>query len=720
LIISLDGDFLDGGPQQAGMSRRWIDARRKAALNGKLLAMHAVAPAPTLTYAKADHHLPVAQSDLLPLARALLAELTSGGQPRQGPLGLWRGTVSDALQAARGRSVVLTGRQQSPELHHLVHKINEVLGNTGKTVLHTEPVLAQAEPLQDLVEAMRRGEVQTLVMLDTNPVYSAPADAEFGKLLDKVALKIHAGLYADETAIRSDWQLPVTHALESWGDARAYDGTVTFIQPAIERLYDTRDASEILSLMMDAEPSRALDLLRSHWRKQNSGGDFEAAWRRALLNGFVKDSAFQPQQVSVRDLPAGSSGTSTDQPQVEVLVRPDPTVWDGRFANNPWLQELPKPLSKVVWQNVIALPVKLAAQHKLNNGNLVTVHAGKQWVSGPVWITPGQDESTVVLYLGYGRRHVGSVGDGIGYDAYGMRRFDALWTLGSGKLESGHGGLSLATSQQLDEEDGEHYIRVQKFGGKPVGDDTAFTQPTLYRRAPNDGRSWGMVIDLDACTGCNACVMACQAENNIPVVGKDQFLEGRDMHWLRVDRYHSGPEANPDTRFQPIPCMHCELAPCELGCPVEATLHDDEGLNLMIYNRCIGTRACSAYCPYKVRHFNYLHYSQAPDSIQAQRNPEVTVRARGVMEKCTYCVQRIDAARIRADKEKRPIRDGEVETACANACPTQAIIFGDLLDKSSLVAKARANPRNYALLGELNTRPHTTYLAAFSPDKEEA
>ena len=679
--------------------------------------MHAVAPAPTLTFSKADYHLPVAQRDLLPLANALLAELGGGGQTQQGPHRQWVARVADALRQSRGRSIVLAGTHQTAALHRTVHQINAVLNNTGNTVVHTDPVLAQAEPFHALVDAMRQGKVSALFMLDTNPVYTAPADVGFSDLLQKVALKVHAGLHADETAIHSDWQLPLSHPLEVWGDARALDGTVTFIQPTIEPLYDSRSLGEILSTLLDAHPSHSLDQLRSYWRQQLPDNTFEATWREILLHGFVQDTALPAQTVQVQNTAAGSTQVHSSG-QIEVLVRPDPTIRDGSFANNAWLQETPKPLTKVVWQNVVALPIRLAAQHKLNNGDMVTVQVGKRSVTGPVWIEPGQHENTVVVYLGYGRSHAGSVADNIGYDAYQLRRLDALWQLGAGKIHNPGGGVSLATSQQLDREEGKTYIRVQEIGGKPVGDDKAFTQPTLYERAPNDGRSWGMVIDLDACTGCNACVVACQAENNVPVVGKDQFLEGRDMHWLRIDRYHIGSEANPDTRFQPIPCMNCEMAPCELGCPVEATLHDDEGLNLMIYNRCIGTRACSAYCPYKVRHFNYLHYSVAPYSIQAQRNPEVTVRARGVMEKCTYCVQRIEAARIRADKENRPIPDGEVVTACAGACPTQAIVFGDLLDKTSEVAKARANPRNYALLGELNTRPHTTYLAAFSPDEE--
>ena len=719
LIVSLDGDFLDAGPHQAGASRAWVEARRNATHTGKLLPMHAVAPMPTLTYAKADYRAPVAQRDLLPLANALLAELSGGGQRSGGPAAPWRSAAATALRAARGRSIVLTGAHQPAELHAAVHRINAALGNPGKTTFHTEPVLAQAEPFEDLVKALRAGQVAVLVMLDTNPVYTAPADAEFATLLPKAPLKIHAGLYADETASLSDWHLPLLHPLESWGDARALDGTVTLIQPTIEPLYDARSPIEILSLMLDPQPMSGYDSLRAFWHESSGGSDFEAAWHRMLLSGFVQNSALPPVAVQASPAPAGTLPTAS-RAGLEILLRPDPTVWDGSVANNAWLQELPKPLTKTVWENVITVAPRLAAQHKLNNGDIAVVQADKQWLAGPIWIQPGQHPDSIGLQLGYGRQRVGSVGEDIGYNAYKLRRFDALWQIGGATLRPGQGSTAIATSQQLDRQEGHDYVRMQPIGGKPVGDNSAFTQPTLYHRVESDGRAWGMVIDLDACTGCNACVVACQAENNVPVIGKEQFLAGRDMHWLRIDRYDTGPDDIADARFLPVPCMNCEQAPCELGCPVEATLHDSEGLNLMVYNRCIGTRACSAYCPYKVRHFNFLHYSEAPPSIQAQRNPEVTVRARGVMEKCTYCVQRIVAARIAADSQHRPIRDGEVVTACAAACPTQAITFGDLADKASAVAAARKDSRNYALLGELNTRPRTTYLAAFAPPEQKA
>jgi molybdopterin-containing oxidoreductase family iron-sulfur binding subunit len=713
LIVSLDGDFLDPGPQQAGASRAWAAARRRAMGEGRLLAMHAVAPSPTLTSAKADYHLPVAQRDMLTLAHALLAKATGGA----GPIGQWTDTVVAALAGAQGSSIVLAGTHQPAEVHAAVHRINAAFGNVGTTVVYTDPVVAQAEPLQDLVGAMRQGEVTMLVMLDTNPVYTAPADAEFGGVLPRVALKVHAGLHFDETAALCDWHVPLSHPLECWGDARSLDGTASVIQPTIQPLYDGRSAIEILSMLTDAEPQAAYDLVRGFWRGQ-MGDDFEAAWRKALVSGFVQGSGFPVRDVRPSGTVAGSPGTAATD--LQVLIRPDPTIWDGGFANNAWLQELPKPLTRTVWENVIAVSPKLAAQQKLSNGDVAVVTVGKRQVSGPVWIQPGQQDETITMRLGYGRRRAGSVGDGIGYDAYGLREFDALWQVDGASFRRAGASTSVATTQQLDDQEGHEFVRMQPVGGKPVGDNSAFTQPALYQREESDGRAWGMVIDLDSCIGCNACVVACQAENNVPVVGKQEVLAGRDMHWLRVDRYYAGADENPNTRFMPVPCMHCEAAPCEPACPVEATVHDAEGLNLMVYNRCIGTRACSAYCPYKVRHFNFLHYSEAPESIQAQRNPDVTVRARGVMEKCTFCVQRIVAARIDADAHHRAIPDGAVVTACAGACPTQAISFGNLADKGSAVAKARSDGRNYALLGELNTRPRTTYLAALAQGERKA
>ncbi len=404
------------------------------------------------------------------------------------------------------------------------------------------------------------------------------------------------------------------------------------------------------------------------------------------------------------------------QSGLRVLLRPDPTVWDGSVANNGWLQELPKPLTKVTWENIIAIGPGLAAREHLANGDIATLATQGRRVTGPVWVLPGQADDAATVTLGYGRTAGGAVAEGLGFDAYVLQQHPAVWEVPGATLHRTGGHVTLATTQEHHAIDGTGLVRVQPIGAEPAGDSAAAAQPSFYPKLATDGRSWGMAIDLDACIGCNACVVACQAENNIPVVGRDQVVVGRDMHWLRIDRYYAGPPDDPRTHFMPVPCMQCEDAPCEVGCPVEATLHDHEGLNLMVYNRCIGTRACSGYCPYKVRRFNYLDYSgDAPPTIEAQRNPEVTVRSRGVMEKCTYCVQRIAAARITSDKTNQPIPDGSVQTACQQACPARAISFGDMAQAASAVTAAKRDPRNYALLAELNTRPHTTYLAERAP-----
>ncbi len=735
VIVALDGDFLDPGPQQVGVSRDWIEARQAAAAKGSLLETHAASIVPNLTSAKADHLLVAGPADIAALADALLSAAGGQAPPHDaGPAAAWRARAVSALLGAKGAGIVTAGAAQPAAVHATVHRINAALGNLGQTVFHTEAVVAEAEPLAALATAMDRGEVETLLMLGVNPAYDAPADLRFAERLAKVALKIHAGGYADETAARSDWHLPLTHPLEAWGDARSPDGTVTLIQPTIAPLYRARSAPEILSLLTDAEPKGGADLLRAHWQGQADAASFAPRWHKALQDGFFPDTALP--EISVQ--PVSAQGGAAAAPQaatparpapprsapprsapegLDLLFRPDPTVWDGAFANNAWLQELPKPLTKIVWDNAVSVSPSLAQREQLKQGDVVAVAIGGQRVEGPVWILPGQADGTVAVALGYGRSVPDQLCDGIGYNAYAVRSSTSPWHRQGATLHKTGRTQRLVTTQEHSTMEGHDFVRVQRVGAAPVGDDKAWTQPTLYTPPyESDGRAWGMVIDLDSCIGCNACVTACQAENNIAVVGREQAAEGRWMHWLRIDRYYEGAAADPASHFMPVPCMHCEQAPCEVGCPVEATLHDHEGLNLMVYNRCVGTRACSGYCPYKVRRFNYFDYSAgAAPSIQEQRNPDVSVRGRGVMEKCTYCVQRIAEARLQADKGDGVIPDGAVKTACQGACPTRAITFGDLADPKSAVLAARHDPRNYALLGELNTRPRTTYLARFAP-----
>ncbi len=718
VVVSLEGDLLDPGPHQAGVARDWSTAR---AASGGMLVLHAAASLPSLTTAKADHPLVATPAELAGLAQALVADLAGPGAPPaaagSSPIDVWRAAAAAALHAHRGASLVVAGPAAPVEVQEAAHRLNAALGNVGHAIEYIAPVAPPAGSLADLVAAMNAGAVSTLVVLDANPVYDAPGALGFAAALHQVKLRIHAGAYEDETGLRCDWHLPLAHPLEAWGDARSVDGTVGLMQPTVAPLYDGRSAAEILSLLTDGDPKGGLALLQAHWQGAQDPGAFAPRWEAMLRDGFVRDSAFPTEQV--QPVPPGAAAEPAPD-GLMALFRPDPTVWDGRNANNGWLQELPKPLTKVVWDSALSISPALAAREGLATGDVVTLAVDGRAIDGPVWVTPGQADGTVGVPLGYGRSVPSLLCDGLGFSAYALRGADS-WSAAGATLRKTGRSVKFATTQDHSTMEGHDFVRVQREGAPPVGETTSWSQPTIYGppRAQSDV-AWGMVIDLDACIGCNACVVACQSENNIAVVGKEQVALGREMHWLRVDRYYEGPPEAPQTHFAPIPCMHCEDAPCEVGCPVEATLHDSEGLNLMVYNRCVGTRACSGYCPYKVRKFNYLDYSAgAAPSVQLQRNPQVSVRARGVMEKCTYCVQRIENARIDADKRNVPIADGVVQTACQGACPSRAISFGDLNQSGSAVAAARADTRNYAMLGELGVRPRTTYLAERAPRSEE-
>ncbi|MCQ8239487.1 TAT-variant-translocated molybdopterin oxidoreductase [Rhizosaccharibacter radicis] len=740
VLVSLDGELLDPGAAQIGQARRWSDARRAGIAAGRLPVLHAVAPTPGLTTARADHPLAAGQEAIARIAAVLLAS-AGGGTPDLSSLpdpaqASWTRRAAAALGRARGEGLVIAGPAQPPALHVLAHRINGMLGNTGRTVGFTDPAAAPAESLAALADSMDRGQVRTLLMLGVNPAYDAPADLEFDRRLERVGLTIHAGEEVDETAARSHWHLPLAHPLESWGDARAVDGTVTAIQPTIAPLYNGRSMSEILSVLADAEPRGGLAILRDHWlgrwRDEDDRGDAarEGRWREMLLRGFLPDAALPERPVTLRDAAAGGQtggqtagdGASAEARAaaagtVELLFRPDAGVRGGAGSNNAWLQELPRPLTKLVWDNAVLVSPSLAEREGLRTGDVVRLERDGRAVEGPAWIMPGQADASVTLLLGYGRRMPDALADGLGYDATPLRRSDAPWSAAGATLRRTGRRVELATTQDHGSMEGHDLARARPLDAPAA--ETAATPvpavPAAEAGAAGD-RAWGMVIDLDSCIGCNACVVSCQAENNIAVVGKEEAARGRDMHWLRIDRYYEGEPDAPDTRFQPVPCMHCEDAPCEVGCPVEATLHDHEGLNVMVYNRCVGTRACSGYCPYKVRRFNWLDYSAgASPTMQLQRNPDVTVRSAGVMEKCTYCVQRIAEARIESDRTNTPIPDGAVQTACQTACPTRAITFGNLADGNSAVAARRRDARNYALLGELGVKPRTTYLSAVTP-----
>jgi molybdopterin-containing oxidoreductase family iron-sulfur binding subunit len=655
------------------------------------------------------------------------------------------------LKAHRGRSLVIAGDHQPAAVHAIAHAINDALGNAGTTVIYTDSIRPKtAKPpgtLEELSDDMNSGAVELLLIVGGNPVYDAPADFDFAKRLDKVALRAHLSLYEDETSNLCHWHLPAAHFLEMWSDAVAFDGTVSIIQPLIAPLYGGRSPHELLSdLTLDASRS-AYDLLRDYWRAHwpnpVAGAAFEAAWKKSLNDGLIENSAFKPRSMTVK--PPAETAVAGASDELEIVFRTDASVYDGRFANNGWLQELPKALTKLVWGNVAL--VSPATAERLGVSQDVAGHGGEhgavetdvvqlnyrgRTVKAPIWIMPGQPDDSITVTLGHGRTRAGHVGNGVGFNAYALRTSEAPWFDSGLKVGKTGERQLLACTQDHHLMEHRHLVRSATldvyrknphFADAPEKTEEKEGIPEVHghpaislypeKEHPYNGYKWGMAIDLTACVGCNGCVIACQAENNIPVVGKEQVTRGREMHWIRLDTYYQGGMENPATHFQPVPCMQCENAPCELVCPVGATVHSDEGLNDMVYNRCVGTRYCSNNCPYKVRRFNFLQYSDyTTPSLKLLNNPDVTVRSRGVMEKCTYCVQRITEARIDADKANRTIRDGEVLTACQAVCPAEAIMFGDLNDPTSRVSKWKAEQLNYTLLEELNTRPRTTYLAS--------
>jgi molybdopterin-containing oxidoreductase family iron-sulfur binding subunit len=729
VIVALDADVLGWGPSSLRHAREFAAGRRLTGERREMNRLYVVEATPSATGSVADHRLPLPSSRIGGFALALAAALGVPGASDQVPpheAAAWIAPLARDLQRTRGCSLVVAGDEQPASVHGVVHAINQALGNVGQTVVCSEPVEAvatnQLASLRQLAADMGAGRVDTLVILDSNPVYTAPADLGFGaRLMSRVPLRIHVGLYHDETAALCHWHVPAAHYLESWGDVRAADGTVTLIQPLIAPLYDGRTVHEVVGAMSSKQGGQSTyDIVRAYWQQRIGlqGPPFEKFWRQALHDGFVPDTAAATRDVSARPVDAASVGPGGRGR--EVVFRPDPCVFDGRYANNGWLQELPKPHTKLTWDNAAIMSPSTAARLGVGPEDIVELSHHGHRVTAPVWIQPGQAPESITVHLGYGRLRAGRVGSGAGFNAYALRTSDALWigrdagvrpTGARGRLVSAQNqqtmeGRAIVRSTSL-----ERYLQTPGFAHQMV--EAPAKTLTLYPAHEYPGYAWGMVIDLNACIGCNACMVACQAENNIPVVGKTEVGRGRKMHWIRVDRYYQGDPERPTAYNQPVPCMQCENAPCELVCPVGATSHSSEGLNDMVYNRCVGTRYCSNNCPYKVRRFNFLLYQDwNTPTLKMQRNPDVSVRSRGVMEKCTYCVQRINAAKIEAEKENRQVRDGEIVTACEAVCPTQAIVFGNINDPHSRVAKLKAEPRNYGLLEDLNTRPRTTYLAA--------
>lgn len=743
-ILALDADFLFTLPGSLAYARAFID-RRRVAETGTMNRLYVVESTPTITGAKADHRLPLRASQIDAFTRALAQALGVAVDGAMADLDerqqQWLAAVVQDLQEHRGASLIIAGDTQPPTVHALAHALNAALGSVGRTVTYTAPVLAeptmQVAALQTLVQAMAVGQVDTLLLLESNPVFTAPADFNFAHYLQQVPLTIHASLYADETTQHCHWHIPTTHYLESWGDGRAYDGTISILQPLIAPLFNGKNPHEILAALLGESSRSAYEIVRSFWDNyytqlnEPPPGGTDAFWQTALYAGIVANSALAPVAATlVTDLSAQISQASRRSVAgIELNFRADPSVWDGRFANNAWLQELPQPLTKLTWDNVALISPATAARLGLASGDLVELQQQGHTLTVAVWIMPGQPDDAVTLQLGYGSEQGGQVRADSGFNSYQLRTAANFWFGGELTMTPTGQQYALASAQTHHAMEGRELVRVgtlAQFQADPtfaqtdqqhsprMDHEAEITSPSLYPEYQYESYAWGMAIDSGACIGCNACVVACQVENNGPTVGKAGVLQGREMHWLKIDRYYAGAEADPETYFQPRLCMHCEKAPCEPVCPVAATVHDGEGLNQMVYNRCVGTRYCSNNCPYKVRRFNFYNYNAQTEEIpllQMGRNPDVTMRSRGVMEKCTYCVQRINYARIEAEKENRPIRDGEVRTACQAACPTRAIIFGDINQPESQVAQLKAQPLNYGLLTELGTQPRTTYLA---------
>ena len=791
-ILALDADLLLTEAGALANSRGFAAGRRpdrdaadRAAGvdEGGMNRLYAVESALSLTGANADHRIALPSSRVGAFATALAERLGiaaegpgAAGAAADLPVALAErlDVLAADLEAAGPDALVAAGRRQPPVVHALVHRINERLGAVGRTVtLHdlADVGWGRTAELAELSEAIGAGTVDTLVILGGNPVYDAPGALGFEDALRQVPHSVHLSDRVDETSRACEWHLPRCHPFEAWGDARAGDGTASVAQPLIAPLFDSRSAIEVLALLAGEDATDGASLVRGTWGAGDGSG---RAWRRVLHDGVAPEGAgpapgepvtvIRPETVATpveegAEAPAGGGGDDG----MELVLQVSPSVLDGRYANNAWLQELPDPLTRITWNNALFVAPATAAGLGVEPGDMVRVGlAGVGFIDAPAWIAPGQAEGSVALEIGYGRTAAGRVGNGVGVAASPLRGADGSMIVTGVSLRPIGGRVELVQTQEHWAMEGRELVREGSLaeyrehpdfarrphepplvgaatgpgaeapepgearegsrGGSTPGDSpSAAALPgqgqSLWREPSyGEGPQWGMAIDLSSCTGCNACVVACQAENNIPVVGPEQVRNGREMHWLRVDRYFAGSPEAPETVFQPVPCMHCENAPCEQVCPVAATVHDEEGLNAMVYNRCIGTRYCSNNCPYKVRRFNFFNYTnRTPELVKMAMNPDVTVRSRGVMEKCTYCVQRISRAKADArsgrERGERSLPDGAVVTACQETCPADAIVFGDLADPDSRIAKIKRNPRGYALLGLLNNQPRTTYLA---------
>ncbi len=785
VILSLDADFLYSETNAVAHTHGFMSGRRINGGTRSMNRLYAVESLLTPTGAAADHRILLQSSRITAWLIQLAGELKNMGlsmpsfhasapKAAEGKDAIRLKAVAADLLKNRGECLLICGQHQPAIAHAMTHALNHALGNSGKTVTYHElkdASVSDRPSVLELISKMNSGGIQTLVMLGTNPAYHAGKD--FADALKKAARTIHLSDRMDETSSLCEWHIPRAHFMEQWGDVRSSDGTLSVIQPLIEPLFGSHSLEELLHVLLTGENQRVYEIVRETWKTIIGGITFEKNWRKTLHDGFMADSALLAKDVtftfeSVNEFLKSNPGLLTGGTDTEIVFRPSLNVFDGRYSNNGWLQEMPDPVTKITWDNVAligpSLAKSLGVKNILQNGKskqpLVKIQLDGKELALPVWVLPGHADRSVTVMLGYGRTAAGRIGNGVGQNASALMRSSSL--IETGVLLSvtetthmiacvqDHGGLDEeelvkktidkrlpvfvreATLKQYQADpdfakEGRINPALTPYVGKDGKPKSVYNSPREY----NTGYQWGMAIDLNACTGCNACMIACQSENNIPVVGKEQVVNGREMHWMRVDRYFSGSPEEPETVFQPMTCHHCENAPCEQVCPVVATVHDREGLNLMVYNRCVGTRYCANNCPYKVRRFNFLDYngsasglfqSEMPEILKMSKNPDVSVRMRGVMEKCTFCIQRISESKLAAKKDNRELKDGELQTACQQACPANAIKFGNILDPDSEIAGIKKHNLNYVLLEELNIRPRLSYLAKLrnpNPDMNE-
>lgn len=733
VILSLEADFLMTESENVAAHKGFSKGRRVLKAGEEMNRLYVVENHFSLTGGMADHRLRLQSQQVAAFALTLAKALQQRGLNLDLSLPaaelkvdeVWLKALTDDLLKNKGQSLIVAGSSQSPEVHALVLALNQALGNVGQTLELLplkDALVSSTETLADLIQSMQNGEVETLVVLDANPAYDAPADLNWTQAIKKVKNVVHAGLYFDETAQQAHWHLPLSHYLEAWGDGRNADGSVSVAQPMIAPLYDSRSLLEITHLLNSGILESGYEKVRSVWKQFLPAVDFEKRWQKTLNDGYfaAKDLKLVSPKLTVNSLPAKAFRVqATSAENLELVFKPSPTVFDGRFANNGWLQELPDPVTKLTWGNGLLLSPKTAKNLNVANGDVVKLKLGEREVEIPVWIQPGHAENSATVLLGYGRSAAGKVANGVGVNASLLRTLLGFnFAVGASLSKTGK-KEEMATTQDHGSMEGRPLVReatLEEYKHEPHFAEEMEEHPPLKslweERKYDEGYQWGMTIDLNSCSGCNACVVACQSENNIPIVGKEQVLKGREMHWIRLDRYYAGDLDDPEMVTQPMACAQCENAPCEQVCPVQATSHDAEGLNVMTYNRCIGTRYCSNNCPFKVRRFNFFNYTGGlADTLKMAMNPDVTVRSRGVMEKCTYCVQRINEVKINSKNEGRQVRDGEIKTACQQACPADAIAFGNINDPNSEVSKMKQVDRDYNLLSGLNLKTRTSYLA---------